>query len=375
MEERARGRRPVGGELPVCSKTAICKAQRVRTMGACRNCAVYSLRNAVAPKKSRLDALLSQSPGCKDLYARLCHNKSDPDAWLIDIYVYFAGGCVADVYTGKKVEPKLDDLAHAKQLFSVVGLTCLMFNNMSPSHASFRFIEDLLFCKRHKPVLTSWGLKKMCQAVCRACEPDPNNLQTMERIVDVKHAIIAQSAVMNNDVSLKRQFNDWCTNFLKLDNQLPPTPTSTQNVAPKDPSQSQTLTLNQTPSQNLLSQTPLQSTGVPQGQPTSQATKRPRRLAHVGASPNQSESQESNAQNVARVDTQSLQLSDECLADQPSVSQLQTIGQGVSLQQEFAAEVVGQTKAPTINPKGGSLTKRHACPTSLRTSKRVCRQP
>ena len=142
MEERARGRRPVGGELPVCGKTAICKAQRVRTMGACRNCAVYSLRNAVAPKKSRLDDLLAQSPGCKDLYTRLCHNKSDPDAWLIDIYVHFAGGCVADVYTGKKVEPKHDDLVHAKQLFSVVGLTCLMFNNMSPSHASFRFIED-----------------------------------------------------------------------------------------------------------------------------------------------------------------------------------------------------------------------------------------
>ena len=218
MEERARGRRPVGGELPVCGKTAICKAQRVRTMGACRNCAVYSLRNAVAPKKNRLDDLLAQSPGCKDLYTRLSANKSDQESWLIDIYVHLAGGSVADVYAGKKPEPKHDDLLHAKQLFNAVGLTCLRFNNMSPSHASFRFIEDLLFCKRHKPLLTSWGLKKMCQAVYRACEPDHKNTQTMERIHDVKNAIIAQSAVMNStDNSLKQQFNDWCTNFFKID--------------------------------------------------------------------------------------------------------------------------------------------------------------
>ena len=328
MEERARGRRPVGGELPVCGKTAICKAQRVRTMGACRNCAVYSLRNAVAPKKARLDDLLSQSPACKDLYTRLCGNKSDQDAWLIDIYVHFAGGCVADVYAGKKVEPKHDDLVHAKQLFGAVGLTCLKFNNMSPSHATFRFIEDLLFCKRHKPVLTSWGLKKMCQAVCRACEPDPNNVQTMERIHDVKHTIIAQSAVMNcADMSLKRQFNDWCTNFLKLDTTPSPQclPTkrveSSQENPPHDP--------HVTPN-----------------------------VTQVGLA-----ARESTTQELASPEGLAQELAQSLYSDQPSVTQHQSVQPSTN-----------QIKTLTTKCRVGTPTKRLVCPTPIHPSKRARHQ-
>lgn len=356
MEERARGRRPVGGELPVCGKTAICKAQRVRTMGACRNCAVYSLRNAVAPKKSRLDDLLSQSTACKDLYTRLCANKSDQDAWLIDIYVHFAGGCVADVYTGKKVEPKHDDLVHAKQLFGAVGLTCLMFNNMSPSHATFRFIEDLLFCKRHKPVLTSWGLKKMCQAVCRACEPDPNNLQTMERIKDVKHTIIAQSAVMNcTDLSLKRQFNDWCTNFLKLDNQPTPTPRQTQST-PTQTAQSvvtsQETTLHDT---HLL--TPNPKDGLPQ---QGQAQKSPdQKSMQVGV-----DEQTTCRKGLVDNPIQS------CLSDQPSFMQHQN-AQTLSVLHQGPTEVnTDQVKQPNTKSPVGTPTKRPVCPTTF-SSKRA----
>ena len=347
MEERARGRRPVGGELPVCGKTAICKAQRVRTMGACRNCAVYSLRNAVAPKKSRLDDLLSQSPACKDLYTRLCGNKSDQDAWLIDIYVHFAGGCVADVYAGKKVEPKHDDLVHAKQLFSAVGLTCLKFNNMSPSHATFRFIEDLLFCKRHKPVLTSWGLKKMCQAVCRACEPDPNNVQTMERIHDVKHTIINQSAVMNcADMSLKRQFNDWCTNFLKLDttpNQSLPTKQTTQST----PHEHCTVS----PVPNILSNQPNvehSTQNILSNQPNV----------------------EHSTQNILAVQSGD-QVGVAHMFGQPSVTQHQSAQTpSMDSQQGLAKLNTGQDQAPTTKSQVVP-TKRLACPTTGHSSKRA----
>jgi hypothetical protein len=55
-----------------------------------------------------------------------------------------------------------------------------------------------------------------------------------------------------------------------------------------------------------------------------------------------------------------------CLTDQPSV-----------VQQQDSLEFVGQTKEtkPTLMRPVSNPTKRHACPTSIRSTKRVRRQP
>lgn len=231
------GRRPADGSFPACPSSGICRAESIRTHGPCRNCALsnISLKTFLANIGSNnelLDKIRQTCPKCVDLLQRLIDGRDQPGTQpgnidvsdiVLDIYAQFGDGNIARMYLTNQgvAAPRPADQAHARMILEALGLTCYLFN---PESVKCQYIEDLIYCKRHTPVLTLRALDKLFVKHTKFAKrlihgPDTQHDQMKKRkhaelsrgIAQIKTAVLKheKSIAQPKDIALRKQFNRW----------------------------------------------------------------------------------------------------------------------------------------------------------------------
>ena len=160
---------------------------------------------------------------CGDLLTRVIEcfqgNHDDPDFEKIVLILYTIfgkGNNIASRYLGTPLtSPRPQDQAHARMILEAFDLTCYAFNKES---VKCMYIEDLIYCKRHTPVLTPWKLSQLCNAYVRKMKRHRKRKQpfsSSNNITSIKHAIIAHERQFQNqspgfkEIALRKMFNTW----------------------------------------------------------------------------------------------------------------------------------------------------------------------
>lgn len=227
------GRRPPKGAFPACPESGICRAQSVRTHSACRNCAVSSVSLAsylgrYGTNKEKYQKIMIHHSVCGDLLTRVIdsfqgnHDNPDFEKIVLILYAMFGKGNVASRYVGDPLTaPRPQDQAHARMILEAFDLTCYAFNNES---LKCMYIEDIIYCKRHTPVLTPWKLSQLCNAFLRKRKRHQKRKQpfsTSNNISSIKHAIIAHEKQFQKqspgfkEIALRKMFNTWLKSLSK----------------------------------------------------------------------------------------------------------------------------------------------------------------
>jgi hypothetical protein len=217
------GRRPADGSFPACPKTGVCKAQSVRNQSACRNCALseISLHGYLAKRgtsTSLFDKIKENCSVCLDLLTRVVDSyqgiQEEPDfeKVVLTIYHTYGNGNVAPRYIGKPIEaPRPGDEAHARMILEELGLTCYTFNANTDK---CQYVEDLIYCKRHTPILSINRLNKMCQRFEKNRHRKRKFPSTFN-FAEIKNAILEHESHFNTsnhtfkDIPLRKRFNSW----------------------------------------------------------------------------------------------------------------------------------------------------------------------
>ena len=218
-----KGRRPSKGAFPACPVHGICKAESIRTHDACKNCAIstISLKSylmKLGNSKSLYERINKNCNECMDLLTRIIscitHNKEyDFEYVVLFIYKYFAKGNVANRYVDCQLKaPRPSDPAHARMILEELGLTCYYFNNTS---LKCMYVEDLIFCKRHTPILSIHALQNMFKKYERSKRRKRKSASIS--ISNIKKQILDHEKKLkknknNNykkDIFLRQNFNTW----------------------------------------------------------------------------------------------------------------------------------------------------------------------
>lgn len=197
------GRRPTDGSFPACPKSSVCRAKSVRNHSACRNCALSDtslqdyLVTAVGSSSTIFDKIRQRAPVCLDLLARTVDSvggsQAEPDFEKVVLMLYhtYGHGNVADMYLGKALSaPRPGDSAHARMILEEMGLTCYAFNHDTDK---CQYVEDLIYCKRHTPILSVPMLIRMCTKYERA-RRNKRKYPNAPTIVDIKNAILTHES-------------------------------------------------------------------------------------------------------------------------------------------------------------------------------------
>jgi hypothetical protein len=158
---------------------------------------------------------------CLDLLARLVDarggNHAEPcfHKLVLDVYALFGNGNIAERYLGTPPDsPRPGDEAHARMLLEELRLTCYAFN---PNTDKCRYIEDLIYCKRHTPILSVQKLIRMCTKYERAKKRKHPEAASVS-ITHIKNAILAHESNLAScrgkdsvckDLALRKRFNAW----------------------------------------------------------------------------------------------------------------------------------------------------------------------
>lgn len=161
----------------MCPSQGICRAESVRTHAACRNCTTSHTSLESFLKKKGTDNELyikikQNCTPCLDLLTRLVDNRqgdqtSPPFADIVlDIYFQFGKGNIASRYLAPETvpAPRPGDQAHARMILEELGLTCYVFN---PSSEKCLYLEDMIYCQRHTPIMSLHALDELMRAVTR----------------------------------------------------------------------------------------------------------------------------------------------------------------------------------------------------------------
>lgn len=230
------GRRPRDGAFPMCPKSGICRAQSIRTESACRNCALSSVSlqhylHILGPSDKLLQKIHANCPMCLDLLTRTIdsfggdHHHPDFEKVVLALYHQYGGGNIAARYLGQPIlAPHPGDQTHARMILEELHLTCYQFNF---STEQCRHIEDLIYCKRHTPILTLTHLNELCQLYEYQSHKDSKRAKRVKRpkrhhlhhltklsLHDIKEAIREHEQKVSRDprfkeIALRKRFNSW----------------------------------------------------------------------------------------------------------------------------------------------------------------------
>lgn len=221
------GRRPTDGSFPACPTSGVCQAESVRTHGPCRNCALspISLQQYLAGRGTNQELahkIQENCTECVDLWSRLVEARNaaytnPPVAKIVlDIYHGFGKGDVAQLYLGTGVRaPRPQDQAHARMILEELGLTCYTFNKSSDRCS---YVEDLIYCRRHTPILSIHRLRQMCAKYDKQKLKRERNgkvRHNKQHLLEIKEAIVShEKKVQATDPTyrenvLRRRFNAW----------------------------------------------------------------------------------------------------------------------------------------------------------------------
>lgn len=227
--ENKGGRRPADGSFPACPKSGICRAQSVRNHSACRNCALseVSLGGFLAKLGTSQELFAKVKTNCKvcmDLLARTVdsyggeQDRPDFEKVALVLYCTYGKGNVAPRYLGKVLgAPRPGDGAHARMILEELNLTCYAFNNDSDK---CQYVEDLVYCKRHTPILSVNMLNRMCSRYERSQSRKRKYPSTLT-ISEIKQAILEHESQFKRDsnvngkngkhreIALRKRFNTW----------------------------------------------------------------------------------------------------------------------------------------------------------------------
>ena len=218
-----KGRRPSKGAFPACPVHGICKAESIRTHDACKNCAIstMSLKSylmKLGSTQTLYERINKNCNECMDLLTRIIscitHSKEyDFENVVLFIYKYFGHGNVANRYIDCELKaPRPSDPAHARMILEELGLTCYHFNNTS---LKCMYVEDLIFCKRHTPILSIHALQNMFKKYERSKRRKRKSASIS--ISNIKKQILDHEKKLkknknNNykkDIFLRQNFNTW----------------------------------------------------------------------------------------------------------------------------------------------------------------------
>ena len=221
------GRRPPKGSFPACPISGICRAQSVRTHTACKNCAVSSISllsflRKQGTNKELYEKITKHCNVCMDLLTRSieCLNEShdDPNFEKIVLLLYkiYGHGNVSQRYIAvTPAAPRPSDMAHARMILEELGLTCYPFNSNSEV---CMYVEDLIYCKRHTPILSVNALTKICKKYERV-RRNRKRKQGDINISRIKSLILQHEKQFKKDnpkfkeIPLRKKFNSWLENI------------------------------------------------------------------------------------------------------------------------------------------------------------------
>ena len=220
------GRRPADGSFPACPKSGICRAQSVRNHSACRNCALSetSLQTFLVQRgtsQALFANIATNCAVCLDLLARVVdsfggvQNEPDFEKVVLALYHAYGKGNIAPRYLGNTLEaPRPGDDAHARMILEELGLTCYRFNSDTDK---CQYVEDLIYCKRHTPILSVNILNKMCAKYERSRSRKRKYPSTLT-ITEIKTAILDHEEQFEKqngkdgkfkEIALRKRFNTW----------------------------------------------------------------------------------------------------------------------------------------------------------------------
>lgn len=227
MSHAGGGRRPTDGSFPACPINGICRAQSVRTHEACRNCALsnISLEEFIQSQGTMSELRTKIPPECLDLLERLVDNRNKNQEnppfvdIVLDIYATFGKGCVDNLYLSKipLQAPRPGDSAHARMILETLNLTCYEFN---PESDKCKYIEDLIYCKRHTRVLTLPALNMEFQKFISPKECIKRKYKELKPYFkEIKNKIRKhESQLLNSkrDNTLRKRFNQMLIRLAEL---------------------------------------------------------------------------------------------------------------------------------------------------------------
>lgn len=217
------GRRPADGSFPACPTSGVCKAQSVRNHSACRNCALsdislHDFLQKLGTSKDLFEKIKKNCNMCLDLLARVVDSyqgsQDQPDFEKVVLILYhtYGDGNIAPRYLGSPLKaPRPGDEAHARMILEELNLTCYKFNNDTEK---CQYVEDLIYCKRHTPILSINMLHKMCAKYERSRRRKRKFPSTLT-ITEIKHAILEhenqfkKSKANFKELALRKRFNAW----------------------------------------------------------------------------------------------------------------------------------------------------------------------
>ena len=222
------GRRPADGSFPACPKSGICRAQSIRNHSACRNCALSdtSLQAFLCHQGTSaqlFDKLQKNCHVCLDLLTRVVDSCQEEDAQeaqdapnfekvALTLYHYYGKGNVAPRYLGQALKaPRPGDQAHARMILEELHLTCYAFNFNTEK---CQYIEDLVYCKRHTPILSPNQLNKMCAKYERGRNrkrkyPSPVTISQIKEAILEHESKFQESDSKFKEIALRKRFNAW----------------------------------------------------------------------------------------------------------------------------------------------------------------------
>lgn len=224
------GRRPPKGSFPACPSSGICRAESIRTHTACKNCAIsnVSLATILKQKGTSHDLYNKINQNCNvcmDLLTRLIdslhepHNNPDFEKVVLLVYKLYGHGNVSDRYiNATPAAPRPTDPAHARMILEELGLTCYDFNSNTTKCI---YIEDIIYCKRHTPVLTVNALDKLCKKYERAQRRRKRKRNSTITISSIKSSILQHERNLKNinerfkEIPLRKRFNAWLEHLSK----------------------------------------------------------------------------------------------------------------------------------------------------------------
>lgn len=223
------GRRPSDGSFPLCPKSGICRAQSIRNHSACRNCALsdISLHDYITDLGTPEDLFMKIKQNCKpclDLLTRVIDSyngdQSNPnfEKIVFILFHFFGNGNISPKYLGKPLAaPRPSDAAHARMILEELKLTCYEFNADTDI---CEYIEDIIYCKRHTPILSVNVLNKMCTKYERN-RNRKRKYPTSLTITDIKQCILnheknkRQKNPKFKEIPLRKRFNNWLRKLSK----------------------------------------------------------------------------------------------------------------------------------------------------------------
>jgi hypothetical protein len=225
--------RPPKGAFPACPDSGICRAQSVRTHSACRNCAVSNMSlteylGRYGTNKEKYQNIMVKHVVCGDLLTRVIesfqgsHGDPNFEKIVLILYAMFGNGNIASRYLGTPLTaPRPQDQAHARMILEAFDLTCYAFNNES---VKCMYIEDIIYCKRHTPVLTPWKLSQLCNAYTRKRKRHQKHKQPFSAandITSIKQSIQTHEKQFQKqspgfkEIALRKMFNTWLKTLRK----------------------------------------------------------------------------------------------------------------------------------------------------------------